>query len=366
MKETVLDIRANLLANRFANEAAVSQGVVQRLLHSLGWPVYDTDVVSPEHSISGRRVDYALCHPANKPLVLVEVKQVGLSEGADRQLFEYAFHEGVPMAILTDGKEWSFFLPTEQGRYEERRLYKLDILERAAEETVATLNRYLSYERIRSGEAIEDARRDYRNAARKREAQRTLPEAWAKLVESKDEILIDLVSEKVEDLCGVKPEPEAVAAFLHNRVLQRVEQSESVGRVSKQQRSAKSNRVGVATKEIQQSLNSTGFVLHGQRHDCKNAAEVYLKVLDEFANHDPKFLERFASYPKGRGKRPYIARSPEDLYPGSSHLIRNAREVRPGWWIDVHLSNHQKERLIRMACEVASIRYGTDLRVNLG
>ena len=72
-------------------------------------------------------MDYALCHPPREPLVMVEVKQIGQSKGADHQLFEYAFHKGVPMAVLTDGQEWHFFLPTEQGDYGERRVYKLDL-----------------------------------------------------------------------------------------------------------------------------------------------------------------------------------------------------------------------------------------------
>jgi len=59
----------------------------------------------------------------------VEVKKIGFTAGADRQLFEYVFHLGVPMAILTDGQEWSFYLPGEQGRYDERRVYKIDLLE---------------------------------------------------------------------------------------------------------------------------------------------------------------------------------------------------------------------------------------------
>ena len=118
-----------------------------------------------EYSLGGRRADYALCHPPREPVILVEVKQVGQSKGADRQLFQYAFHKGVPMAVLTDGQEWHFFLPTEQGDYGERRVYTLDLHER-----------YQGYEEVRSGRAIEAARRDYRNAARKRTAQRTLPD----------------------------------------------------------------------------------------------------------------------------------------------------------------------------------------------
>src|SRR5215212_9352688 len=217
VKEDLLDIRAGIKAGRYVNEATVSQGIVQRLINTLGWPVYNTEIVAPEYSLGTRRADYALCHPPREPVILIEVKQVGQSKGADRQLFEYAFHKGVPMAILTDGQEWNFFLPTEQGDYSERQLYKLDILEREPQEAESSLKRYLEYEAVRSGQAIEAARKDYRNAARKRQAQRTLPDAWTKLIESEDELLLELLSDKVEDLCGVKPDPDAVAAFLRKQ-----------------------------------------------------------------------------------------------------------------------------------------------------
>lgn len=148
MKDDIIEIRNNLKSGRYANEAAVSQGIVQRLLHALGWPVYNTDIVSPEFSLEGKRVDFALCHPIRKPIVFIEVKQIGKSDGADRQLFEYSFHQGIPMAILTDGQEWHFFLPGEQGDYGERRVYKLDLLERNLDECAGRLNRYLNYDAI--------------------------------------------------------------------------------------------------------------------------------------------------------------------------------------------------------------------------
>ncbi len=191
MKEDILDIRNSIKAGRFVNEAAVSQGIVQRLLHALSWPVYNTDVVVPEYSVEGRRVDYALCDPPRKPIIFIEVKQVGHSDGADRQLFEYAFHRGVPLAILTDGQEWHFFLPGEQGNYGERRVYKLDIVERDPDESVDRLRRYLDYNAVRSRQAIEAARKDYQDVAKKREIQSTLPAAWQKLVTEADELLYE-------------------------------------------------------------------------------------------------------------------------------------------------------------------------------
>src|SRR5215216_3470247 len=81
VKEDLLDIRAGVKAGRYVKEATVSQGIVQQLLNSLGWPVYDTEIVAPEYSLGTRRADYALCHPPREPVILIEVKQVGLGTG---------------------------------------------------------------------------------------------------------------------------------------------------------------------------------------------------------------------------------------------------------------------------------------------
>jgi len=218
LEKHIEEIRLAIKAGRFVNEAAVSQGIILRLLHALSWPAYDTQIVCPEYSLQGRRVDYALCHPPGKPIAFVEVKQIGQSEGAERQLFEYAFHIGVPLAILTDGQEWNFFIPGEQGDYGERRVYKLDIVERDISECVARLTRYLHYEAIVSGAAIEAAREDYRNVSRDRQMKSTLPKAWARLLEDEDELLLELVADRVESLCGYKPDPDTVAYFLKEKV----------------------------------------------------------------------------------------------------------------------------------------------------
>ena len=208
------DIHHDLTRGVFANEASVSQGIILRLLGALGWPKYDTQVIVPEYSVEGRRVDYALCHPPSKPLVFIEVKQVGQIEGAERQLFEYAFHTGVPIAVLTDGREWHFFQPGGQGDYRERRVCKLDLIETDNEEISGRLNRYLNYESIRTGEAITAIENDYRNISKQRQIERSLPEAWTELVEDADEFLIDVVAERTESLCGYKPISEQVLAFL--------------------------------------------------------------------------------------------------------------------------------------------------------
>ena len=220
LKEHIDDICNDLEKGVFTNEASVSLHIVSRLLHALGWPRYNTQVIIPEYSVEGRRVDFALCHPPLKPLVFIEVKQVGKIQGAERQLFEYAFHAGVPIAILTDGREWHFFHPSGQGDYKERRVYKLDLIQTDNQESSGRLNRYLNYELIRTGEAIRAIEDDYRTVSKQRQIEAGLPEAWIKLL-VQESLLVDLVQEEAKSLYGYKPTREQVLDFL--KTLERVE-----------------------------------------------------------------------------------------------------------------------------------------------
>jgi len=360
LKDDIIAIREGIRVGRFTNEASVCQGIVLRILHALGWPTYDTQVVSPEYSVEGRRVDFGLCHPPSKPVVFVEVKQIGRADSdGERQLFEYAFHRGVPVAVLTDGQDWQFFLPAEQGDYGERRVYKLDIVERDVDEVVYRLERYLQYDRICSGEAIEDARADYKDVARRRLIGYSLPEAWLKLVEEEDESLIELMSDRVENLCGYKPDPDTVAAFLRASVHLRHEPQEDYGQ---------KNPIKVDSNVLPPvpPHGVTGFRLRGQFHQARNAKDVLIRAFRELAAQDTAFLERFVSLPRHGRTRRYLARSKEDLYPGRPDLARDySEEIGQGYWLGTNNCCNAIARILEMACQVAGLKYGTDFVATL-
>ena len=214
LKEHIDAIRDALRRNLFINEAAVSQGIVIRLLDALGWPTFNPQEIFPEYPVEGGRVDYALCPRAKESVIFIEVKQGGQSDGAEWQLLRYAFQAGVPIAILTDGRKWQFFYPIGQGNYEKRRVYTLDLIETDDEESVRILNRYLNYELVCNGDAAKAIEEDYRKVSEDIQIKENLPEAWNDLMEEKDEILLDLVAEKVESLCGYKPTGTQVWNFL--------------------------------------------------------------------------------------------------------------------------------------------------------
>ena len=214
LKEHIDDIREGLKTNRYPDEAAVSLGIVLRLLGALAWPTFNTQVVFPQYGVEGRKVDFALCHPPAKPTIFIEVKRVGNIAGAERQLFEYAFHEGVPIAILTDGREWHFFHPTAQGDYRERQVCELNLSEGDNEENIKRLNRYLNYESIRTGEAVESIKKDYEKVVQQRQVEARLPEVWNELVQEKNDYLLLAVMEKSRKKIGHEPTEEQVLGFL--------------------------------------------------------------------------------------------------------------------------------------------------------
>lgn len=368
MNEMIVAIRENLRRGRYINEASVSQGIVLQILSNLGWPTFDTTVVSPEFSLSGTRVDYALCHPPLKPVVLLEVKQVGLGSDAERQLFGYAVHHGVPMAVLTTGQEWHFFLPGERGDYEERRVYMLDLLERDPEECVARLTRYLAFPNVCSGEALEAARSDYRDVAKQREINKVLPEAWNKLVNEADESLLELVADKVESLCGYKPNLETVASFLS--ATQKPMPSGSLSKI-RPASSSQSHRVQPASRApLHDETGKPSFVINGERYSASSGRDLLIKFLQRIAEWDPSFPERFAARTQSDKRRRRLARSPLELFPGSPHLAEDpshSRELFPGsgWWVDLNLSRGSIGQVIKIACEVANLEYGVDVKVNL-
>lgn len=348
----------------FTSEAAVSQGILLPALHWLGWPVFDTTVVVPEYSVEGRRVDFALCHPAERPSVFIEVKKIGHSDGADRQLFEYAFHAGVPMAILTDGQEWSFYLPGEQGRYDERRVYKLDLLERSVEEAVERLEEYLRYERVCSGEALRSARADYQNVTRDREIDVAVPRAWRSLLEEPDALLLDLLAEKTENLCGYKPDSEVCSKFLANRL--RRSSIVSSAPVAQPRERPRPSTIGYPRRVSRtKTLDGFSFSFEGKSYQARSAREVMEKVFKLLASADPQFLDRFAARKHGR-KRRYIARDKSELYPGRPDLAQDCSlEIAPGWWMGTNYSRSNIQQILDLALEVADPRYRSSLKINV-
>lgn len=367
LETTLTDVTARLRQGRFPNEQSISQGIVLRILQELGWETWDTAVVWPEYQTGEGRADFALCYPATKAAVFIEVKPPGKAEDAVRQALDYAFHSGgVPFVILTDGKTWSFYLTMEQGSYEERRVYKLDLFEREPAEAAATLARYLTRSKVESGEALETARQEYRNRNRRAQAQAAIPEAWRELINKGDELLVTLLADAVESKAGFRPEEDDVTAFLASLGRPVILQPPVPPVTPPRPQPAPWSNDPSAPQiyDPVASSRSGTLIIRGKAFRYANAKDAMVITLRELANEDPTFLQRCARHPDAQGrKRQYIAQTPDELYPDRPDL-RDYREQLPGgWFVATNLNNVLKKSIIRLAAEVAGLTFGKDVLI---
>ena len=361
LEESILKIQLRLREGQLPDEAAVSTGVVLPVLQDLGWPIFEPSIVSPQYQVDGRRVDYALCNSNGQPVVFLEVKRVGMAAAGERQLFEYAFHKGVPLLVLTDGQEWNFYLPYGQGGYQDRRVYKLDIQERDVTECCHRLQRYLSRDNVLEGDAFDYAREDHETADRQRQIEKTLPLAFRRLLEEADESLVNSLAAKVADICGYEPDTATCAKFLLTKSSLALGQARGS---TKNDGQGKQQNSPVTQPPTPDPL---GFSLHDQWFQCRNNIDVMRSVLETLAERDPSFPERFADPERRHGtRRRYLARKKEELYPDQPALCERAStELNFGWFMGTNYGQPRIETIVRLACEVAGLKLGTDLVIHL-
>jgi hypothetical protein len=206
-------------------ETQAKSGIIEPILRMLGW---DTSILSDEVTlefpVEQWRVDYCL-HSSKSNQVFIEAKKP--SEDLDKvivqdQLLGYAFRQGVKLAVLSNGITWSFFLPLSEGKWENRRFYTIDILEQDSNEAVSRFIDFLSKENVSTGEAVKNAEKLLQGKRRQEIIADSLPDAWNRIINEPDSLLIDLVAERTQKICGYQPSKDDLDLFFRrnsNRLL---------------------------------------------------------------------------------------------------------------------------------------------------
>ena len=361
----VTQIRDGIAKSAYPNETAVRTQIVQRILHALGWDVFDPDKVCNEFPLklktTTRRIDLALCVSGRNPRCIIELKatdydlkQIGKSDG-DRQLFEYAFHAGAPIALLTNGINWRFYSTFSAGTYDERLVQALDIQTQSAQDFAVSLDRYLSYGNTASGHAAHHAKEDLDRRMGQDKAREAIPRAWAELVEADSGgRLVGLLEEATAALADNTPARVDVIEFLRrlapadNRGVRR-----PVAPVRKQK------------PALPVGSRSVKFHLLEQERTAEHAGRAFVDILTTLAERDSTFLSRME--PRLRSRRRRLIARQKDALGDHTGVQRSAAVLPGGWWVHVHLSNKDKIRYLRTACEVAGIPFGkrAGLRIDL-
>jgi len=352
LKETVKHIRSDSLQN----EAQVKQSVIVPILRGLDWNDTDPKEFEPESSLVNGKGD--ILYRANRgPMVLLKTKRPGSADSSvEEQLFDYAAHKEVPWLILTDGNLWNFYLSMAPRGPADRPFYRMEL---QREEEIPAYTEFLD-KHLRKGSILtEEARRSVENLLaseqRRRQSSGAIPKVWRSLLESQDEILLDLLAEGVAHDCGIRPELDDVKKFL----------SRQIPAIHHQQMDSdtlppRKGKTPVPHNAPRKKSSIIGYVLDG-RHECKSAIQTLVGVLKDFDRRDSEFMERYARKTVGKSRR-LVAQNPDDLYKNIDHE-GITEDLGNGWYLGKNLSRNMIQAKIQIACKVAGVRFGTDLKL---
>ena len=290
------------------DEAATKQAVILRILKALGWEPFNIDEVYPECSVGGKRVDYALRHESRNK-VFIEVKKVNEDlEKYQEQLLNYSFQEGVKIAILTNGISWWFYLPLREGSWEQRKFYTIEIYDQESDDIVKKFEEFLSKDNVISDRAIENAEKLYKSRQKQHLIKETLPKAWEKIITEPDELLVELLVDTTEKLCGYKPDNEMVEQFLI-----KVRQG-GVIQPKKEMPSYKQSPSNQKSRPLSQNYTGksiVAFTFKETRYPVRSWKEMLIKTANLMLSAHREQFDKVLNL-VGR-KRPYFTRNPNEL-----------------------------------------------------
>ncbi len=196
-------------------EEATKQGAVLPILSQLGWNCFNVQEVVPELSVGSGRIDYCLVIN-NKKAVFIEVKRSAEDlERHEKQLLEYSFEYGVDIAILTNGLLWWFYLPLVGGNWRQRKFFTIDIRQQNPHTASLHFGDFLNRDSVVNGSALKKAKSVKESREKTKTIDETIPFAWKQLLEEPDELLLELLTNRVESICGYRPDIEILTDFIH-------------------------------------------------------------------------------------------------------------------------------------------------------
>ncbi|WP_428120066.1 hypothetical protein [Candidatus Poriferisodalis sp.] len=385
--------------------------VIGPILKALDWDATDPKQWIPEMPVPNGRVDDALLGHAGTPLVFVEAKKQGnLSPKAEEQIFDYAAKQGVPMLVLTDGDTWDLYLSMAAGAPHERRFGHIELTQSSDISPIAEdFTRFLQRDAVLSQQANFAAQQRLAEVNNRLKGKRGLASGWTSLLKERDDLLRELLIDRVEEQSGSRPWAEDVDSFLAEQVdgrnppvkppkqytdaitwLQAAPANLTSGMkasISKwrgqlgdssfastptaaQMPKATSKSGSVAlnkgTGEPKDGQKLNGIVIGGAVHQTTTARRAIHLLAGELQRHDPGFLDRLARFTRPGMKKPRVARSPLSSLRDEHKRYYQQIPGHQDWWLMVHASSRDLQRYMREMTELAGLQWGRDIRLLFG
>ena len=288
--------------------SSVKLGVVLRLLNAAGWDVFDVSQVVPDYPTGNGRIDFALMaspyfgasRPA-APQVLVVVRPFGEDlddKRHERRIAAQCSRVGAPLAAITNGQRWLLLFQAPDLQGSGHRFCQVDLAGdpvAAAEE----LNRYLSRDRVASGQAARSAERTLRDQSRETVTRQAVLDGWRQVVLGLQDGLLELVATAAEQRTGYRPETRQVRRVLTDRRAELLPLAKGQG--------GPASAVGGNLRR-----RPASFTFLSETRPVSSWPDLLVQVCQVMRQRHPEDFERILEI---RGRRlPYFSRSPEDVH----------------------------------------------------
>lgn len=323
--ESILNFIEKLKINKSKisryDEFRTKQEIVLKLLSLLEWDIFNTDEVYPEYPAGSGRVDYSL-RTSGQNKVFLEIKKAGenLEKGDyQEQLLKYSFNQGVKLAVLTNGITWWFYLPLNEGSWEQRKFYSIDIFQQEPEDIIAKFQDLLSKDNIASGKAYDNADSIYKSQQKYKILSDTIPIAWNKIISEPDELLIEMINDNTEKFCGFRADDNMIRDFIskYEDQLKIVESNPIQPRLTNNIISSiKSVRTksGKSYKDLQFSHKKiVSFHFNGTLYEVKTWRELWLKLLNVINKTHKDDFDRVFELKSYFNKDPNLLKRPRNI-----------------------------------------------------
>jgi predicted type IV restriction endonuclease len=326
------------------DEITTKQTIVLQLFQALGWNIFSTGEVLPEFAVESRRVDYCL-RSNGKNYVFVEVKKPAEELGKhEQQLLDYAFKQGIKLAVLTNGITWWFYLPLLGVQWKERRFYTIDIIEQESAAISLRFIELLGKDNVLSGKAIAAADVIHQNKQKARTIERTLPEAWNKMIGEPDQLLVEILLDTTEKMCGFRPQAKDIGDFLLERkdqiLLDTFDEPEPEIQKVPQNEAVEKHETGRGSGPIV-------VMFSGQKFEGSSIPTLYFALLKHLV--DTNTVEK-AEIPWGVGsKRYFIFKGPNPTHQNGKAFFQPV--TYKNYHLEGHVNRSQGVKYLGLLCE---------------
>lgn len=197
----------------FNNMTQINHAVILPILQALNWDITDPELVRPKYSIDGFTLDYVLFDREN-PLILIKTYQLS-EDSRDNQIPRIMPTKNFIFLIFTDGKRWDFYFNNGEGKLSDNLFCRLILEENNLPEQVKSFSHFLERSNVLSGRSRKLAEQNKSSLERNIKID-ALGRAYNLLVEEPDEMLRDLLIEKVGTEFNFTPEKQLTEEFIKN------------------------------------------------------------------------------------------------------------------------------------------------------